>query len=133
MTTVTPLALPRTVERLLAEEHLGILTTCRADGSPHVAPVRFTWDGRAGLARVMTVRDRQKVRNIRAHPDRWVALCQLMGYRWITLEGRATVSDEPRRLAEGIRRYARRYGAPPPDQPGLVVIEIAVDRQMGQY
>jgi general stress protein 26 len=59
-----PLSLPGAVENLLADDHFGILTTCRPNGSPHMAPVRFTWDGRAGLARVMTVKSRRKVHNI---------------------------------------------------------------------
>jgi len=33
----------------------------------------------------------------------------------------------------GVRQYTRRYQSPPPDPPGLVVIEIAVDRLLGQY
>jgi hypothetical protein len=52
------------------------------------------------------------------------------GFRWITLEGAATVSDDPRRVAEGTRRYTTRYQSPPPNPPGRVVIEIAVDRLM---
>jgi hypothetical protein len=36
-------------------------------------------------------------------------------------------------VAEGIRRYLVRYGSVPPDLPGLVVIEIAVDRVFGQH
>jgi PPOX class probable F420-dependent enzyme len=128
-----PVSLPRAVENLLAEQHIGILTTCRPDGSPHMTPVRFTWDGHAGLARVMTIKSRRKVQNILANPGGRVGLCQLMGYRWITLEGTGTVTADPQQVAEGERRYAARYGARPPDLPGLVVIEVAVDRQMGQY
>jgi F420H(2)-dependent biliverdin reductase len=52
------------------------------------------------------------------------------GFRWVTLEGTATVSAAPARVAEGVRRYTERYGSPPPDPPGRVVIEIAVDHLM---
>ncbi|GAA4640273.1 F420-dependent biliverdin reductase [Actinoallomurus vinaceus] len=124
------LPLPSSAEAFLAEPHVCTLTTLRPDGTPHVAPVRFTWDG--ATARVMTVGSRRKAGNLAA-PGSRAAICQVVGPRWITLEGSATVSDDPRRLAEGIRRYAGRYGTPPPAPPGLVVIEIAVDRVMGLW
>ncbi|MET7459683.1 TIGR03618 family F420-dependent PPOX class oxidoreductase [Nonomuraea sp. NPDC005501] len=115
------------VERFLAEPHVATLTTLRPDGSPHVVAVRFTWDRAAGLARVLTTGATRKSRNL-ARPGGRVALCQAVGFRWVTLEGAATVHDAPERVAEGVRRYAARYGAPPPNPPGRVVIEIAVDR-----
>lgn len=116
------------VEGFLAEPHVATLTTLRPDGSPHVVAVRFAWDGTAGLARVLTIDTTRKARNLTAGPGGRVALCQAVGFRWVTLEGVATVHDEPERVAEGARRYAARYGTPPPHPPGRVVIEIAVDR-----
>jgi PPOX class probable F420-dependent enzyme len=114
----------------LAQSHPATLTTFRPNGSPHVVVVRFTWDGPAGLARVLTVASSRKARNLAANPGSRAALCQLAGFRWITLEGTAIVSNDPQRVADGARRYERRYGSPPPDPPGRVVIEIAVDRVM---
>jgi PPOX class probable F420-dependent enzyme len=127
------LPLSESAEAFLAENHVCTLTTIRPDGSPHMAPVRFTWDTDAGLARIMTAASRQKVRNLLAGPGSRVAVCQVAGPRWITLEGTATVSDDPQRVAEGARHYAKRYWSAPPSPPGLVVIEIAVDRAMGLY
>jgi PPOX class probable F420-dependent enzyme len=115
-------------EEFLAESHIATLTTLRADGSPHVVAVRFTWDPGAGLARVLTVSSSHKARNVASHQGVRAALCQAVGFRWVTLEGNATVSGEPGRVEEGALRYARRYGSPPPRPPGRVVIEIAVDR-----
>jgi F420H(2)-dependent biliverdin reductase len=124
------LPLPTEAEAFLAEPQLCTLATLRPDGTTHVVPVRFTWDGAAGLARVMTVGTRRKARNLAAEGSRAVA-CQVVGFRWITLEGPATVSDDPARIAVGARDYARRYRMPAPQPAGLVVIEIAVDRVMG--
>ena len=59
-------SLPRSVEAFLAEPHLATLTTIRPDGSPHVVPVRFSWDGAASLARVMTVASSRKARTLAA-------------------------------------------------------------------
>nr|WP_043487626.1 MULTISPECIES: TIGR03618 family F420-dependent PPOX class oxidoreductase [Streptomyces] len=115
-------------EDFLAEPHIATLTTLRPDGSPHVVAVRFTWDARAGLARVLTVDTTRKARNLTAGPGGRAALCQAVGFRWVTLEGSATVHDAPERVAEGARRYTARYGTPPPAPPGRVVIEISVDR-----
>ncbi|THA22704.1 pyridoxamine 5'-phosphate oxidase [Streptomyces sp. A1277] len=113
------LALPRTAT----------LTTLRPDGTPHVAPVRFTFDASTGLARVATRAGARKARNVSAGgPAARVALCQADGFRWITLEGRASVEGDPVRLKEAVRRYTARYGAAPPAPPDLAVIEIAVDR-----
>lgn len=116
------------VEAFLTEPHVAALTTLRADGSPHVAAVRFSWDAAAGVARVMTVNTTRKVQNVLGVAGPRVALCQVDGFRWVTLEGTARVSDEPGRVAEGVRRYARRYWSAPPNPPGRVVLEISVDR-----
>ncbi|MHA6758323.1 pyridoxamine 5'-phosphate oxidase family protein [Streptacidiphilus sp. PAMC 29251] len=125
------LSLPPSAEAFLADNHLCTLSTLRPDGSPHVVPVRFTWDGEAGLARVMTIGSRRKARNLAANPGARASVCQVAGGTWITLEGRATVTDDPQRVAEGVRRYAKRYWSSPPALPGMVVIEIEVDRVLG--
>ena len=57
-------------------------------------------------------------------------MSQVDGPRWLTLEGPATVTDDPARVAEGVRRYAERY-RPPKQRPDRVVIELAVDRVLG--
>lgn len=96
-----PLPLSAAAEEFLAENALCTLTTLRPDGTPHVAPVRFTWDGEAGLARVMTTVHRRKSRNLLARAGGRAAVCQLVGPRWITLEGPATVSTDPPRWWRG--------------------------------
>jgi len=122
-----PAALPDDAVAFLTERHLATLTTPRPDGTPHVVPVGFTWDADAGLARVITSGQSRKA----AHAaDTRVALCQVDRARWITLEGVATVSADPDRVAEAVRRYAQRYRQPRVN-PQRVTIEIAVDRVMG--
>ncbi|MEU9453564.1 TIGR03618 family F420-dependent PPOX class oxidoreductase [Streptomyces sp. NPDC048277] len=127
----TSLRLSPAAEAFLAENHLCTFTTIRPDGSPHVTPVRFTWDAEAGLARVMTAVTRRKARNLLAAPGSRVSLCQTVGGHWLTLEGTGTVSEDPLRIQEGVRQYAKRYWSPPPEPPGLVVIEVRVDRALG--
>ncbi|MDQ0963840.1 PPOX class probable F420-dependent enzyme [Streptomyces sp. B4I13] len=117
----------------LTSPHSAAFTTLRPDGTPHVTPVRFTFDAATGLVRVTTRAGARKARNVAAGgPAAPVALCQADGFRWVTLEGRAAVTDDPARLAEAIRRYSDRYGADPPAPPDLVVVEIAVDRVLSR-
>ncbi|MFI1769737.1 pyridoxamine 5'-phosphate oxidase family protein [Streptomyces sp. NPDC020800] len=121
--------LPAVARAFLTLPHTATFTTLRPDGTPHVTPVRFTFDEATGLVRVTTRAGARKARNVEAGgAAARVALCQADGFRWITLEGRATVTDAPARLAEAVRRYTVRYRAAPPAPPDLVVVEIDVDR-----
>ncbi|MFF4324171.1 pyridoxamine 5'-phosphate oxidase family protein [Streptomyces sp. NPDC001568] len=125
--------LPLVARAFLGLPRAATLTTLRPDGTAHVTPVRFTFDAAAGLVRVTTRAGARKARNVAAGvvaggPAARAALCQADGFRWVTLEGRASVTDDPARLAEAVRRYTARYRAAPPDPPDLVVVEIAVDR-----
>jgi PPOX class probable F420-dependent enzyme len=129
-----PAALPPEVEAFMSERHLATLTTLRPDGSPHVVPVGFTWDPQACLVRIITFAPSRKVRNLDSGDDGVApraVVCQVDGGRWLTLEGPATVTDEPDRVAEAVRRYAERYRRPG-ERPDRVAIEIAVDRVMGR-
>ena len=111
------------------ERHLCTLTTLRKDGSPHVVPVGATVDPAAGLLRVIASGGSAKVRQVRAGGDR-VAICQVDGARWSTIEGRAVVRDDPESVAEAVRRYAVRYRQPRTN-PERVVIEVTIDKVLG--
>ena len=115
----------------LAERHLATLTTLRPDGTPHVVAVGFSYDREAGVVRVITSGASRKARNISGQPGARAAVCQIDGGRWLTLEGEATVSGEPARVAEAERRYAERYQAPR-QRDDRVAIEIRVDRILGR-
>jgi PPOX class probable F420-dependent enzyme len=113
----------------LAERHLATLTTLRADGSPHVVPVGVTYDPATRTARVITSGSSAKVRHVRDGGTR-VAVCQVDGRRWLTLEGTAVVKDDAPSVADAVERYAQRYRQPR-ENPARVVIEISVDRVLG--
>lgn len=123
--------LPDEVIAFLGEYHLASLTTLRSDGSPHVVPVGFSYDAGAGLARVITWAGSQKARNVAARPGSRAAVSQVDGGRWLTLEGPATVTDDPERVAAAVAGYAGRYRQPG-ERADRVAIEIAVDRIMGR-
>ena len=121
-----PAALPDDMVAFLTERHLATLTTLRADGSPHVVAVGFTWDG--SVVRVITHGASRKAAHAALGGRAVVA--QVDGRRWLSLEGVVTVSAEPSRVAEAVRRYADRYRQPAVN-PQRVVLEIAVDRVLG--
>ncbi len=125
-----PTALPDDVLAFLTERHLATLTTLRPDGTPHVVAVGFTFDAASGLARVITNGTSKKARNVAEGSTRAV-VAQVDGPRWLSLEGVPTVSDDPDRVAEAVRRYALRYRQPA-ENPARVVVEIAVDRVLGR-
>ena len=127
-----PADLSQEVVSFLDERHLATLTTLRPDGSPHVAPVGFTFDPADGIARVITFPSSRRVRNLRATPGPHRAvLCQVDGGRWLSLEGPAEVTDDPARVARAVAAYAERY-RPPSPRPDRVAIEIRVDRVLGR-
>ncbi len=94
----------------LTERHLATLTTLRPDGTPHVVPVAPTWDPDGGRLLITTRDGSAKVRNVESRGPARVAVCQVDGGRWLTLEGIATVSRDPRVVADAERRHA---AAPP--------------------
>ena len=128
---IDPAAVPAPAAAFLTERHLATLTTSRPDGSPHVVAVGFTWDAEAGLVRIITFAPSKKARNLLAAPGSRAAVCQVDGGRWLTLEGPATVTDDPERVAEAVRRYAERYRQPG-ERDDRVAIEIRVDRIHGR-
>jgi PPOX class probable F420-dependent enzyme len=108
------------------ERHLCTLTTLRADGSPHVVAVGATLDPAAGLARVISSRTSAHVRHVLAGQTR-VAICQVDGARWSTVEGLAVIGSD---VALAEKLYAARYRTPRPN-PRRVAIEVRVTRVLG--
>ena len=105
-----------------------MLTTLRADGSPHVVAVGFTFDPVTHIARVITSDGSQKA--INAERGRLGVLSQVDGARWLSLEGIASVNRDPAAVRDAELRYAQRYRIPRPN-PQRVVIEVIVKRVLG--
>ncbi|MDQ2677865.1 MAG: TIGR03618 family F420-dependent PPOX class oxidoreductase [Actinomycetota bacterium] len=124
----SPTALTDGALAFLAEYHLATLTTMRADGSPHVVPVGFSYDLEHTLVRVISFEGSVKVRNARRGGR--AAVCQVDGGRWLTFEGEVSVSTDPDRVAAAVAGYAARYRQPG-ERDDRVAIEILVDRVLG--
>lgn len=86
----------------------------------------FTWDG--ALARVICSGSSRKARNVGVGGR--VAICQVEGRFWLTLEGLAVVRSDESAVAEAVERYAGRYRQPRVN-PARVALEVTVDRLLG--
>jgi F420H(2)-dependent biliverdin reductase len=121
--------LPTSTLEFLEEYHLASLTTLRADGSPHVVPVGFSYDVTSKRVRIITFAGSVKVRNARRGGR--AAVSQVDGGRWVTLEGTVEVTSDPERVAAAVAGYAARYRQPS-ERDDRVAIEIQVDRVLGR-
>jgi F420H(2)-dependent biliverdin reductase len=126
---VSPDDITTEILEFVSERHLATLTTMRADGSPHVVAVGFTYDPAARVARVITWAASVKARNA-ARGGR-AAVCQVDGGRWLTMEGPVRLVTDADGVAAGVAAYATRYRQPK-ERDDRVVIEIAVDKVMGR-
>ncbi len=109
----------------IAERHLAVLATQRADGTPHAVPVGFTFA--SGVVRVITFAPSVKVRNARRGGR--ASVTQIDGARWVTFEGPVRVLNDDVAVASAVTAYAQRYRQPKV-RDDRVVIEIEVDRVM---
>ena len=113
-----------------AERHLCTVTTLRVDGSPHVVPMGVVLDPGRSLAWAITSGTSQKVANLRNGSDPRIAVCQVDGRRWSTIEGTAEVRSDAADVAEAVRRYAQRYRVPR-ENPRRVALRIEITRVLG--
>ena len=117
------------VLQFLTDRHLATLTTLRANGSPHVVAVGFSYSPTERIARVITFAPSIKARNA-ARGGR-AAVCQIDGGRWLTLEGEVRLVTDAAGVATAVEGYAARYRQPK-ERDDRVAIEIVVDRIMGR-
>jgi PPOX class probable F420-dependent enzyme len=113
----------------MRENLLATLTTLRADGSPHVVPVGFTFDTDNNIVRVITFAKSMKARHA-AQGGRAV-VSQVDRGRWITLEGTVQLRTEAEIVAKAVEAYAARYRQPKVRED-RVVVEITIDKVMGR-
>ena len=126
---VDPQQLTATQVEFVRENILATLTTLRADGSPHVVPVGFTYDQEQNLVRVITFAKSMKARHA-AQGGRAV-VSQVDRGRWITIEGTVRLRTEADVIAKAVDAYAGRYRQPKVRED-RVVIEIVIDKVMGR-
>ena len=120
--------LPRPLLDFWTERHLCVLSTVRVDGRPHAVPVGVALDPDRGCAWVITGGTSRKVAHLRARGGSGpCSATQVDGARWSSLEGTATVTDDPDDVARAVERYAGRYRTPR-ENPTRVALRLDVDR-----
>ena len=124
----TDLAFPEPLVAFWRERHLCTVTTLRRDGTPHVVPMGIVLDPEAGLAWGITSGTSQKARNVGHNP--LVAVCQVDGRHWSTIEGHGEIHRDAATVAEAVRRYAERYRQPR-ENPARVALRIQLTRLLG--
>ncbi|MBE7324671.1 TIGR03618 family F420-dependent PPOX class oxidoreductase [Nocardioides sp. Y6] len=124
-------SVPGPIREFYDDYVLNTLTTLRPDGRPHVVPVGVTLDVEQECAWVITRAGSRKVRNVEAAQDSpegaRVAVCQVAGPKWSTIEGTARVVSDAESVARAVELYGRRYRQPS-ENPHRVAIRIEVDR-----
>ncbi|MET9479501.1 PPOX class F420-dependent oxidoreductase [Streptomyces sp. NPDC006638] len=111
------------------------LSTVRADGRPHIAPVWFLLDGDDLIFN--TGKETVKGRNLRR--DNRVALCvddERPPFSFVLIEGRAELSEDPGEVLEWAVRLGARYMGEEQAQavgernsgPGEVLVRVRVDK-----
>jgi len=85
-----------------------VLATINEDGLPHQTVVWY--DVRQDEIVFNTANGRVKDRNMRR--DQRVSLCIEDGYRYLTLQGRVRIVDDPEQSQRDIRALAIRYAGP---------------------
>ena len=97
---------PEQIDAYLDQPRIADLATLNADGSPHVAPVWFRYDGE--VVKVFSQTTAVKVRNIRR--DGRVALsvaAQEAPYGYVIVNGDATISSDG--IPDEVRAMAIHY------------------------
>lgn len=115
------------------------LSTVRADGSPHVAPIWFVLDGDDVVFNTggETVKGRNLARDGR------VALCvddDRPPFAFVVLRGRARISEDPGDLVRWATRIAARYmGQDRAEEfgarngvPGELLVRVAVEKVLSE-
>jgi PPOX class probable F420-dependent enzyme len=110
------------------ERHLCTVTFLKPDGRPHVIPMGVVLSDEPDTAWAITSRDSFKARLLREPAP--IAVCQVDGPRWSTLEGIASLRLDDLSVAEAVRHYASRYRQPRPN-PNRVAIQLSIDKVIG--
>jgi len=119
----------------LREHHRGILATLRQDGRPQMSAVSVGVDD-AGRAVISTREDAYKTRHLRRDHRASVCVMSEDFWKWIQIDGTATVVSMPEAM-EPLVEYYRAVAGEPPDwddyrramaEQRRVIIRIDIER-----
>ena len=97
---------PEQIDAYLSEPRIADLATLNPDGSPHIAPVWYRYDG--AVVKVFTQRTAVKLRNIRHDPRVALSIAtHSEPYGYVIVSGAAVISDEG--IPDEVRQMAIHY------------------------
>ncbi|MCL7378375.1 PPOX class F420-dependent oxidoreductase [Streptomyces sp. 35G-GA-8] len=113
----------------------GKLSTVRADGSPHIAPIWFVLDGDDLVFNT----GRETVKGANLLRDDHLALCvddERPPFSFVVINGRAEIDEEPDQLRAWATRIAARYMGQDRARefgerngvPGEMVVRVKIDK-----
>jgi PPOX class probable F420-dependent enzyme len=82
----------KTLAQFLAERRNVTLATMRANGTPHLSPMWFYWDGEQFY--ISTTRDRVKYKNLERNPSVSLCIDDVTGLTYVVAEGKAEIRTE---------------------------------------
>lgn len=88
------------MDAFLAEPRNAIVAGIRSDGRPHLTPNWFLWED--GRFYISTTKDRVKYRIFTRDPRIQLAIDDVMGFRYVIVEGTTEVSDD---VDHGLRYF----------------------------
>lgn len=101
-------AISDVVRRFLEEKHFAVLATIARDGTPHQTTMWY--ELRGDTIMMNTTRGRLKARQLRHDPR--CSVCISDGYRYVTIEGVASLDESLETAQADIRDLAIRYNGP---------------------
>lgn len=97
---------PEQIDEYLSEPRIADLATINPDGSPHIAPVWYRYDG--DVVKVFTQNTAVKLRNIRHDPRVALSIAtHSEPYGYVIVSGTAVISDEG--IPDEVRDMAIHY------------------------
>lgn len=121
-------AIPVYYQRFLTIPRIASLSFALADGRQHLTPVKATYDLAEPTAYVLVDRRSVKARSLHDRSAR-VAIGECDDDRWITVEGRASVSTDIHLVERARALYRERFGRP--SRWGDAVVAVEVERVLG--
>ena len=96
------------IEAYLAEPRNVMVAGIRRDGTPHVTPNWFFWDGER--FNISTTRPRAKYRIFRRDPRAELVVDDPTGFRCVILSGRAEIREDVENVLPTFRAIREKHG-----------------------
>ena len=114
------------IEAFLAEPRNVIVAGIRRDGTPHLSPNWFSWDGE--LFYVSTTRTRAKYAIFRRDPRASLAIDDPTGFRCVLVSGRVNIRENVADELEHFRAIREKHGLAVPDDAEHLASLVADQR-----